>query len=99
VGFVNIRVKDTVSATTPNPEMENWKKKKLFEACQAVFLLQKGGIDSTVLCPVLRIRNHMILGLLDPDPLPLVRGVDPDPGSLSKISKKTLDLYCFVTSF
>jgi hypothetical protein len=27
--------------------------------------------------PVLRIRIHMFLGLLDPDPL--VRGMDPDP--------------------
>jgi hypothetical protein len=29
--------------------------------------------------PVLRIRIHMILALLDPDPDPLVRGMDPDP--------------------
>jgi hypothetical protein len=32
--------------------------------------------------PVLRIRIHRIhtfLGLLDPDPDPLVRGMDPDP--------------------
>ena len=32
--------------------------------------------------PVLRIRIHrihMFLGLLDPDPDPLVRGMDPDP--------------------
>jgi hypothetical protein len=28
---------------------------------------------------VLRIRIHMFLGLLDPDPDPLVRGMDPDP--------------------
>jgi hypothetical protein len=27
--------------------------------------------------PVLRI--HMFLGLLDPDPDPIVRGMDPDP--------------------
>jgi hypothetical protein len=44
----------------------------------------------------------MFLGLLDPDPL--VRGLDPDPDpsivlSSSKNSKKTLDSYCFVTSF
>ncbi len=36
----------------------------------------------------------MFLGLLDPDPDPLVRGMDPDP-SLSKNSKKNLDFYCF----
>jgi hypothetical protein len=31
--------------------------------------------------PVLRIRMriHVFLGLLDPDPDPLVRGMDPDP--------------------
>jgi hypothetical protein len=29
--------------------------------------------------PVLRIRIHMFLGLLDPDLDPLVRGMDPDP--------------------
>ncbi len=29
--------------------------------------------------PVLLIRIHMFLGLLDPDPDPLVRGTDPDP--------------------
>jgi hypothetical protein len=28
---------------------------------------------------VLRIRIHMFLGLLDPAPDPLVRGMDPDP--------------------
>jgi hypothetical protein len=28
---------------------------------------------------VLRMRIHMFLGLLDPDPDPLVRGMDPDP--------------------
>jgi hypothetical protein len=28
--------------------------------------------------PVLRIRIHRFLGLLDPDPDPLVRGTDPD---------------------
>ena len=42
-----------------------------------------------------------VLGLLDPDPDPLVRGMDLDLDhlTLSKNSKKTLDLYCFVTSF
>jgi hypothetical protein len=29
--------------------------------------------------PVLRIRIHIYLGLLDPEPDPLVRGMDPDP--------------------
>jgi hypothetical protein len=38
----------------------------------------------------------MFLILLDPDPDPLVRGMDPDP---PKISKENLDSYCFVTSF
>jgi hypothetical protein len=47
--------------------------------------------------PVLRIRIHMFLGLPDPDPL--VRGTDPGILlSSSKISKKNLDSYCFVTS-
>jgi hypothetical protein len=41
------------------------------------------------------------LGLLDPDPDPIVRGTEPDPGflSASKHSKKNLNSYCFVTSF
>ncbi len=40
---------------------------------------QQGNI---LFLPVLRIRIHrihMFLGLLDPDPDPLVRGMDPDP--------------------
>jgi hypothetical protein len=43
----------------------------------------------------------MFLGLLDPDPDPLVRGMVPDPDllSLSKNSEKNLDFHCFVTSF
>ncbi len=44
------------------------QKKKLFDT----------GIEK----PVVRIRIHrihMFLGLLDPDPDPLVRGMDPDP--------------------
>jgi hypothetical protein len=42
----------------------------------------------------------MFLGLLDPDPDPLVRGMDSDPVLLltSKNSKKYLDSYCFVTT-
>jgi hypothetical protein len=45
---------------------------------------------------VLRIRKHMFLGLLDPDPDPLVRSMDPDPSIIKKNSKKNLDFYCFV---
>jgi hypothetical protein len=42
----------------------------------------------------------MFLGILDPDPDQLVRGLDPDPVlSTSKNSKKNLDSYCFLTSF
>ncbi len=37
---------------------------------------------------VLRIRIHMFLGLLDPDPDPLVRGMDPGP---SIIKQKQLE--------
>jgi hypothetical protein len=61
--------------------------------------------QATMLNAVLRIRIHrihMFFGLLDPDPDPLVRGMDPDPSipSLSKNSKKILDFYCFfVPSF
>jgi hypothetical protein len=44
-----------------------------------------------------------VFGSPDPDPDPLVRGVDPDPSiillSSSKNSKKNLDSYFFVTSF
>jgi hypothetical protein len=51
----------------------------------------------------------MFLGLLDLDPDPLVRGMDPDPDpaldpdpgpSINKQnSKKNLDFYCFVNFF
>ncbi len=41
----------------------------------------------------------MFLGLLDPDPHPLVRGTDPDPSMTSKNSKKALNFYCFVTFY
>ncbi len=61
----------------------------------------RAGVDSVVLRlsvkAVLRIwilihRIDVFLGLLDPDPDPLVRGMDPDPGrlSLSKIVRKAL---------
>ncbi len=58
--------------------------------------------------PVLRTRfrrDRMFLGILDPDPNPLVICTDPDPAriqillSSSKISKKNLDSYSFVTFF
>jgi hypothetical protein len=41
-------------------------------------------------------RIRMFLGLMDPDPDPLFRGMNPDP---SKNGKKNLDSYCFVISF
>jgi hypothetical protein len=45
----------------------------------------------------------MFLGLQDPDPDPLVRGMDPDPAPNPSIimqnSKKNLDSYYFVTLF
>ncbi len=52
----------------------------------------------------IRIRIHRIqvyFGLLDPDPNPLVRGMDPVPyhSIIKQNSKKNLDFYCFVTSF
>ncbi len=42
-----------------------------------------------------------VFGLLDPDPDPLVRGLDPDPdiSITSKYSKKNLDSYFVVISF
>jgi hypothetical protein len=43
-------------------------------------------------------RIHMFLG--DPDPDPLVTGMDPDPSISKKNIKINLDSYClFVTSF
>jgi hypothetical protein len=60
--------------------------------------------------PVLRIWNPdpsdpYGFGLLNPDPDPLVRGMDPgaaldpDPFIIKQKNKKKLDSYCFVTSF
>jgi hypothetical protein len=53
--------------------------------------------------PVLRIRIHrihMFLGLLDPDPDLLIRGMDPDPSIIKqKKVRKNLDFYCFVILF
>ncbi len=41
-----------------------------------------------------------VLGLLDPDPDLLDRGMDPDPSIISaKIVRENLNFYCFVTSF
>ncbi len=42
----------------------------------------------------------MFLGLLDPDPDPLVKDEDPepDPSIVKQKCKKNLDFYCFVTS-
>ncbi len=56
-----------------------------------------------LMVPMLRIRSESGSGLLNLDPL--VRGMDmdpdatPDPSITSKIGKKNLDSYCFVTSF
>jgi hypothetical protein len=41
-------------------------------------------IGGVVLIAVLRIGIHMFLGLLDPDPDPLVRGMDPDPSYIKQ---------------
>ncbi len=35
--------------------------------------------NSVLFQAVFRIRIHMFLGLMDPNPEPLVRGIDPDP--------------------
>jgi hypothetical protein len=46
-------------------------------------------------------RIYMFLGLLDPDPDSLVRGMDldPEPFIISKNSKKNFDSCCFLISF
>ncbi len=43
----------------------------------------------------------MFLGFLDPDPLVLGTDPDPDPDPsiIKQNSKKSLNSYCFVTSF
>ncbi len=41
-------------------------------------------IHNTGCRAVLRIRTPMFLGLLDPDPDPLVRGMDPDPSIIKQ---------------
>jgi hypothetical protein len=46
------------------------------------------GLIIKMLKAVLRIRIRMFLGLLDPDPDPLVKGMDPDPDrSITKQKK------------
>ncbi len=42
---------------------------------------------------------HMLSGLPDPDPNPLVRCMDSDPSIIRKKGKKNLDSYRFVTTF
>jgi hypothetical protein len=69
---------------------------RLQQARHLLHLLLPG--SKTVSLSVLRIRIHMFLGLLDPDPDPLVRGMDPDPDP-SIIKKENLDFSCFVSSF
>ncbi len=52
-----------------------------------------GSGSATLKKPVMRIRIswiHMILGLLDPDPDPLVGGTDPDPSIFKQKNRKTL---------
>ncbi len=49
---------------------------------------------------VLRIRIrriHMFLGILDPEPDPLDRDMDPDPSIIKQNSEKNIDSNCFVT--
>jgi hypothetical protein len=46
---------------------------------------------------LLRIRIHIFLGLLDPDPF--IRGMDPDPSIIKKKLQDKPRFYCFVTSF
>jgi hypothetical protein len=46
-------------------------------------------------------RIHMFLSLLDPDPDPLVRGMDlepdPNPSIIQQKKQENRDFYCFVT--
>jgi hypothetical protein len=44
-------------------------------------------------------RIHLFLGLPDPDPDPLVRGMDPDPSIIMQNNKKNLESHYFVTLF
>ncbi len=54
-------------------------------------------MDDKLVCGGARIYTCTSVAYLDPDPL--VRGMDPDPDPPSKINKKNLDSYCFVTFF
>jgi hypothetical protein len=52
-------------------------------------------IDCSMRKSVLRIRIRMFLGLLDPDPDPLVKGMDPITASVQQKSKKNRYLFFF----
>ncbi len=61
----------------------------LIRQCHATYraITDHFGIDSQSVRPVLRIRIRrirMFLGLLDPDPDPLVRCTDPDPSIIKQ---------------
>ncbi len=79
-----------------------WRRTMLWMRCPVscfflTKLIKKLAVSRTRIW--IRIRRiRLFLGLLAPDPDPLVRDTDPDPSS-SKNSKKSLDSYCFVTSF
>jgi hypothetical protein len=57
-------------------------------AMGGVNLQEEANVSNLVtLLAVLRIRIHrihMFLGLPDPDPVPLVRGMDPDPSTIKQ---------------
>jgi hypothetical protein len=77
------------AASTATPERPNLRTRYLM----APNAFQCCGSGSGSVC---------VLGLLDPDPDPWVRGTDPypDPSAVSSSnSKQTLDSYCIVTSF
>jgi hypothetical protein len=60
-----------------------------------------GAIKTSVEDPDSDPPDPMFLGLLDQDPDPLVRGMDPnpDPSTSNRNSEKNLDSYCSVTFF
>ena len=73
------------------------RKNSCVEVLDGLFCeLQASSVTWTYFIAVLRIRIrihriHMFLGLLDPDPDPLVRGMDPDPSIImQKIVRKSL---------
>jgi hypothetical protein len=66
--------------------LHNKEKKKSFAMTYGYRGTVLGGVQRLIPCPVFRIwirsrihRIHMFLDLLDPDPDPLVRGMDPAP--------------------